>query len=86
MTQRFIEFVMMQAQHAALSRPATELQQIGQAEELDVARMFIDQLVMIQEKPATSLPTRAPSCGTRLVPGDGARRSRRREAGQLPRQ
>ena len=51
MTQRFIEFVMMQAQHAALFLGQIPNPQTGQAEvNLDVARMFIDQLVMIQEK------------------------------------
>lgn len=51
MTRRFVEFVMMQAQNAALflgeiPNPAT-----GRAEiNLDLARMFIDQLEMIGEK------------------------------------
>ena len=51
MTHRFIEFVMMQAQHAALFMgqapdPRGEQPEIN----LDLARMFIDQLVMIREK------------------------------------
>jgi hypothetical protein len=51
MTQRFIEFVMMQAQNAALFLGQIPNPQTGQAEvNLEVARMFIDQLVMIQEK------------------------------------
>ena len=51
MTQRFIEFVMMQAQNAALFLGQIPNPQSGKAEvNLDVARMFIDQLVMIQEK------------------------------------
>jgi hypothetical protein len=51
MTQRFIEFVMMQAQHAALFLGQIPNPQTGKAEvNLEVARMFIDQLVMIQEK------------------------------------
>lgn len=51
MTQRFIEFVMMQAQNAALFLGQIPNPQTGKAEiNLDVARMFIDQLVMIQEK------------------------------------
>jgi hypothetical protein len=51
MTQRFIEFVMMQAQNAALFLGQIPNPQSGKAEvNLEVARMFIDQLVMIQEK------------------------------------
>ncbi len=51
MTQRFIEFVMMQAQNAALFLGQIPNPQTGQAEvNLEVARMFIDQLGMIQEK------------------------------------
>ena len=51
MTQRFVEFVMMQAQHAAIFLGQIPNPQSGQPEvNLEVARMFIDQLVMIQEK------------------------------------
>jgi hypothetical protein len=51
LTQRFIEFVMMQAQNAALFLGQIPNPQTGKPEvNLDVARMFIDQLVMIQEK------------------------------------
>jgi hypothetical protein len=51
LTQRFIEFVMMQAQNAALFLGQIPNPQSGQAEvNLEVARMFIDQLAMIQEK------------------------------------
>jgi uncharacterized protein DUF1844 len=51
MTQRFIEFVMMQAHQAALFLGQAPHPQTGEAEvNLDVARMFIDQLAMIQEK------------------------------------
>ncbi len=51
LTQHFIEFVMMQAQNAALFLGQIPNPQTGQAEvNLDVARMFIDQLAMIQEK------------------------------------
>ncbi|MEO5718555.1 MAG: DUF1844 domain-containing protein [Chthoniobacterales bacterium] len=58
MTQRFIEFVMMQAQNAALFLGQIPNPQTGQAEvNLDVARMFIDQLVMIQEKTRGNLTT-----------------------------
>jgi hypothetical protein len=51
LTQRFIEFVMMQAQNAALFLGQIPSPQSGKAEvNLEVARMFIDQLAMIQEK------------------------------------
>ena len=51
LTQRFIEFVMMQAQNASLFLGQIPNPQTGQAEvNLEVARMFIDQLGMIQEK------------------------------------
>ena len=51
MTQRFIEFVMMQAHQAALFLGQAPHPQTGEPEvNLDVARMFIDQLAMIQEK------------------------------------
>jgi len=51
LTQRFIEFVMMQAQNAALFLGQIPNPQTGKAEvNLEVARMFIDQLAMIQEK------------------------------------
>jgi hypothetical protein len=51
MTQRFIEFVMMHAQNAALFLGQIPNPKTGQGEvNLDLARMFIDQLEMIQEK------------------------------------
>jgi hypothetical protein len=51
LTQRFIEFVMMHAQNAALFLGQIPNPQTGQGEvNLDLARMFIDQLAMIQEK------------------------------------
>ena len=51
MTQRFIEFVMMQAQNAALFLGQIPNPQTGEGEvNLELARMFIDQLAMIQEK------------------------------------
>jgi len=50
-TQRFIEFVMMQAQNAALFLGQIPNPQTGKGEvRLEVAKMFIDQLEMIQEK------------------------------------
>jgi hypothetical protein len=49
--QRFVEFVMMQAQHAALFLGQIPNPQSGKAEvNLEMAKMFIDQLAMIQEK------------------------------------
>ncbi len=50
-TQRFLEFVMMQSQNAALflgqiPNPQGEAPEVN----LDLARMFIDQLAMIREK------------------------------------
>lgn len=51
MTQQFIEFVMMQSQNAALFLGQMPNPQTGEPEvNLEVARMFIDQLVMIREK------------------------------------
>jgi hypothetical protein len=51
MAQRFIEFVMMQAQNAAFMLGQIPHPQTGKAEvNLDVAQLLIDQLVMIQEK------------------------------------
>jgi len=51
MTQRFIEFVMMHAQNAALFLGQIPNPKSGEPEiNLDLARMFIDQLEMIQEK------------------------------------
>ena len=51
MTQIFIEFVMMQAQNAALFLGQIPNPQSGKPEvNLDLARMFIDQLLMVREK------------------------------------
>lgn len=51
MTQRFIEFVMMQAQNAAIFLGQIPHPQTGQPEvNLEAARMFIDQLAMVEEK------------------------------------
>ena len=58
MTQRFIEFVMMQAQNAALFLGQIPHPQSGEPEvNLEAARMFIDQLAMIQEKTRGNLTT-----------------------------
>jgi Domain of unknown function (DUF1844) len=51
LSQRFLEFVMMQAQNAALFLGQIPNPKTGEGEvNLDLARMFIDQLAMIQEK------------------------------------
>lgn len=51
LAQRFIEFVMMHAQNAALFLGQIPNPQTGEGEvNLELARMFIDQLAMIQEK------------------------------------
>src|SRR6188508_123791 len=51
LAQRFIEFVMMQAQNAALFLGQIPNPQSGEGEvNLELAKMFIDQLAMIQEK------------------------------------
>src|ERR1051326_4182219 len=51
LTQRFIEVVMMHAQNAALFLGQIPNPKTGQGEvNLELAKMFIDQLAMIQEK------------------------------------
>src|SRR5881397_3986297 len=51
LSQRFIEFVMMHAQNAALFLGQIPNPKTGEGEvNLEVAKMFIDQLAMIQEK------------------------------------
>ncbi|HVE16439.1 MAG TPA: DUF1844 domain-containing protein [Chthoniobacterales bacterium] len=51
MTQRFIEFIMMQNQQAALFLGRLPNPQSGKAEpNLEVAHMLIDQLEMLREK------------------------------------
>jgi len=51
MTQRFIEFVMMQAQNTAFVLGQIPHPQTGKAEvNLDMGQLLIDQLLMVQEK------------------------------------
>jgi len=51
LSQRFIEFVVMHAQNAALFLGQIPNPKTGEPDvNLDLARMFIDQLAMIQEK------------------------------------
>jgi uncharacterized protein DUF1844 len=51
LSQRFVEFVMMQAQNAALFLGQIPNPKTGEGEvNLQLAKMFIDQLAMIQEK------------------------------------
>ncbi len=58
MAQRFIEFVLMQAQNAAFTLGQIPHPQTGKAEvNLDMAQLLIDQLVMIQEKTKGNLNT-----------------------------
>ena len=58
LSQRFIEFVMMHAQNAALFLGQIPNPQTGEGEvNLELARMFIDQLAMIQEKTRGNLTT-----------------------------
>lgn len=50
-TQRFIEFVMMQAQNAAFALGQIPHPQTGKGEvHLEMAKLFIDQLAMIRAK------------------------------------
>jgi Domain of unknown function (DUF1844) len=56
LSQRFIEFVMMHAQNAALFLGQIPNPKTGEGEvNLELAKMFIDQLAMIQEKTRDNL-------------------------------
>lgn len=56
MSQRFVEFVMMHAQNAALFLGQIPNPKTGEGEvNLELAKMFIDQLVMIQDKTRNNL-------------------------------
>jgi len=58
LSQRFIEFVMMHAQNTALFLGQIPNPKTGQGEvNLELAKMFIDQLSMIQEKTRGNLTT-----------------------------
>ena len=58
LSQRFIEFVMMHAQNAALFLGQIPNPKTGEGEvNLEFAKMFIDQLAMIQEKTRGNLTT-----------------------------
>jgi len=68
MTQRFIEFVMMQAQQAAMFLGRIPNPQTGKPEvNLEIARMFIDQLEMIHEKTRGNLTTEESEILTRVL-------------------
>ena len=68
MTQRFIEFVMMQAQQAAMFLGRIPNPQTGKPEiNLEIARMFIDQLEMIHEKTRGNLTTEEAEILTRVL-------------------
>jgi hypothetical protein len=57
-SQRFVEFVMMQAQNAALFLGQIPNPKTGEGEvNLELAKIFIDQLAMIQEKTRGNLTT-----------------------------
>src|SRR5882724_13466189 len=56
MTQIFVEFVMMQAQNAALCLGQISDPRVGQAQvNIPLAKMFIDQLSVIRAKTAGNL-------------------------------
>ena len=58
LSQRFIEFVMMHAQNAALFLGQIPNPKTGEGEvNLELAKMFIDQLAMVQEKTRGNLTT-----------------------------
>lgn len=68
MTQRFIEFVMMQAQQAAMFLGRIPNPQTGKPEiNLEIARMFIDQLEMIHEKTRGNLSNEESEILTRVL-------------------
>ena len=68
MTQRFIEFVMMQAQQAAMFLGRIPNPQTGKPEvNLEIARMFIDQLEMIHEKTRGNLTNEESEILTRVL-------------------
>jgi hypothetical protein len=68
MTQRFIEFVMMEAQQAAMFLGRIPNPQTGKPEtNLPIARMFIDQLEMIREKTRGNLGSEESDILTRVL-------------------
>lgn len=68
MTQRFIEFVMMQAQQAAMFLGRIPNPQTGQPEvNLELARLFIDQLEMVREKTRGNLSKEESEILTRVL-------------------
>jgi len=68
MTQKFIEFVMMQAQQAAMFLGRIPNPHTGKPEvNLEIARMFIDQLEMIREKTRGNLSSEESEILTRVL-------------------
>ena len=68
MTQRFIEFVMMQAQQSAMFLGRIPNPQTGQPEvNLELAKLFIDQLEMIHEKTRGNLTKEEAEILTRVL-------------------
>ena len=58
MTQRFIQFIMLQSQQASLFLGRLPNPQTGKAEvNLEAARLFIDHLEMLKEKTTGNLTT-----------------------------
>lgn len=68
MTQRFIEFVMMQAQQAAMFLGRIPNPQTGEPEiNLELAKLFIDQLEMISEKTRGNLTSEESEILSRIL-------------------
>ena len=65
MAQRFIELVMMQAQNAAYALGQIPHPETGEAPvNLDLARLFIDQLIVLRVKTRGNLSRTEPACST----------------------
>jgi hypothetical protein len=68
MSQRFIEFILMQAENAALMLGLRPHPATGRPEKnLEMARIFIDQLEMIREKTRGNLTTEESKVLTKML-------------------
>ena len=68
MSQRFIEFILMQAENAALMLGLRPHPATGRPEKnLEMARIFIDQLEMIREKTRGNLSTEESKVLTKML-------------------
>ena len=68
MSQRFIEFILMQAENAALMLGLRPHPATGRPEKnLEMARIFIDQLEMIREKTRGNLSTEETKVLTKML-------------------